>query len=59
MKCGSCEARRKAQEQRAAAGAVKYEVVVNGVVKLETYDKARAIQQARVMKGKWRVKQPR
>jgi hypothetical protein len=60
MACAPCAARRKAQAQRtAAASATKYEVVVNGRVVMETGDKQRAITQANIRNGKWRVKQAR
>lgn len=60
MACAPCAARRKAQAQRtAAASAAKYEVVVNGRVVMETGDKQRAITQANIRNGKWRVKQAR
>lgn len=60
MACAPCAARRRAREQRtAAASATKYEVVVNGRVVMETADKQRAITQANIRKGKWRVKQAR
>jgi hypothetical protein len=60
MACAPCAARRKAQAQRAAAAtATKYEVVVNGRVVMETGDKQRAITQANIRNGKWRVKQAR
>jgi len=59
MACAPCAARNKARQERAAASATKYEVVVSGRVVMETGDKQRAITQANIRKGKWRVKQGR
>ncbi len=42
--------------KRRSTSTRKYEVVVNGRVRLETADKQRAIAQARTMKGSWREK---